>query len=158
MRLVPAAAIAILLSLGAPFGAGAQPAMPEFRYLAAPDTDFYGSDPDAMLDTDLDGCVRACTATEACAGFTFDARSSGCFPSAAMTARTPYAGALSAEKITADPAAIEAAEGRASALGFLAPEDITGARDQARLIGVSEAGGVFAALAAEIARSDAAAP
>jgi hypothetical protein len=149
MRLVPAAAIAILLSLGAPFGAGAQPAMPEFRYLAAPDTDFYGSDPDAMLDTDLDGCVRACTATEACAGFTFDARSSGCFPSAAMTARTPYAGALSAEKITADPAAIEAAEGRASALG---------SRDQARLIGVSEAGGVFAALAAEIARSDAAAP
>ena len=97
-----AAIVFILSALGLANGAmaqGEQTAIPEFRYVATPDTDFYGSDLDALFDTDLESCIRACTFNSRCAGFTYNARSSACFPKAAVSERTPYAGALSAEKL-----------------------------------------------------------
>jgi hypothetical protein len=158
MHHIKPAAIAIFLSLGLGAGVTAQTAIPDFRYRAAPDTDFHGADfhgadLDPLFGTDLDSCVRACTAMDACAGFTFNARAQACFPKAAMTGRSGCKGALSAEKVPADPAIAPGAETRAAALSFLGHADLDGARDQARLIGLGQSGGKTAMIAAAIARS-----
>lgn len=157
MHHIQSAAIAVLMILGLALGAAAQSAIPDFRYLAAPDTDFYGSDLDPMFDTDLDACIRACTANAACAGFTYNARAQACFPKAAMAGRTDYQGALSAAKIPVDPAIAQAGEDRAAALGFLGRVDLDGAREQARLIGLLHATGEIGEIGAEVAHGDGAA-
>ena len=40
----------------------AQDAVPGFRYIGSGDVDFFGADLDALFDTDLPSCVRACSA------------------------------------------------------------------------------------------------
>jgi hypothetical protein len=46
--------------LASPVTAG--PAIPSLRYQAYLDTDYYGSDLQALFDTDLASCQRACSA------------------------------------------------------------------------------------------------
>ncbi len=114
----------------------AQDAVPEFRFVATADMDFYGADLDALFDTDLPSCVRACTANSACSAFTFNARSGACFPKSRVSDRTPYDGALSAEKLATDPAVLRKSAKRAADLDFLGPKDLKKAHVQARDLGL----------------------
>ena len=156
-----AAIVFILSALGLANGAmaqGEQTAIPEFRYVATPDTDFYGSDLDALFDTDLESCIRACTFNSRCAGFTYNARSSACFPKAAVSERTPYAGALSAEKLPNAAALVQSGQSRVNDLAFLDGRDLERARDQARDIGLRHpAGGMDIEAVLDAARGRAAA-
>ncbi len=112
----------------------AQEAVPEFRYIVTNDVDFYGDDLDALFDTDLASCARACTAREACGAFTFNGRSNACFPKSDVSERQPYEGAVSARKIWADRGLQESADQAWSGLG-LPREDLDRAREQARDLG-----------------------
>ena len=54
--------------------------LPQVRYQSFADTDYYGSDLQALFDTDLRSCVRACSANRDCAGFSFNSKANACFP------------------------------------------------------------------------------
>ncbi|MCB1340370.1 MAG: alpha-2-macroglobulin family protein [Pseudooceanicola sp.] len=137
-----AALFTLILSLFTATTVGAQAALPEFRYVATPDMDFYGADLDAQFETTLDACERACSASSQCAAFTFNTRSRACFPKRAVTDRKAYVGAVSAEKIVTPRAALAPAQERAAQLSFLGESDLNAARDLARTLGLRhQAGG-----------------
>lgn len=133
--------------------AGADPAMPPDRFVVSTDTDFPGADLDALFDTDLDSCIRACDAQSACTAFTFNMKSNACFPKSAAQDRIPFVGALSAEKIPAPHEVRNRAETRAQDLGFVQDHDRKGAYTQAKRIGLlHRAGGKDAATLVDSAR------
>ncbi|MFK7752862.1 MAG: alpha-2-macroglobulin family protein [Sedimentitalea sp.] len=125
----------------ASLGAIAQQTVPDFRYVMTRDMDFYGADLDALFDTDLQSCVRACTATQACQAFTFNSRSNACFPKRGVTEQTPYTGAISAQKQATDARVLANANGLSANLGFLSDRDLTTARVLGRDIGLRHAAG-----------------
>ncbi|GHF41661.1 alpha-2-macroglobulin family protein [Seohaeicola zhoushanensis] len=131
----------LVLSLVTAASVSAQSAVPEFRYVVTRDIDFYGADLDAVFDTTLQSCERACSANAACSAFTFNSRSNACFPKRGVTDRKPYVGALSAEKIATAPAVRAAAAQRAARLGFLGTSDLADAEAIARNIGLRHQGG-----------------
>ena len=92
--------IAILAWIAMAVGstAVAQQALPEFRYIATRDMDFYGADLDSLFGTDLQSCVRACSANPQCGAFTFNSRSNACFPKRGVQDMTPFVGAVSARR------------------------------------------------------------
>ncbi|AAV93461.1 alpha-2-macroglobulin family protein [Ruegeria pomeroyi] len=122
-------------------GLSAQEAAPGFRYLATRDMDFYGEDLDALFDTDLQSCIRACSANNACNAFTFNARSNACFPKRGVSEQTPYQGALSAVKLPSPAAVRDRARQQAARLAFLPDRDLTRAVAQARDLGLRYAAG-----------------
>ena len=132
--------LALILTLMAGV-ARTEEAVPAYRFVVTPDVDFYGSDLEALFDTDLTSCVRACSATSRCTAFTFNSRSNACFPKADVSERTPYTGAVSAQK-EVTPVGVQDRAARAAAqLGFLPAKDITRARTQARDLGFSHRAG-----------------
>lgn len=136
----------------------AQQAVPDFRYVVTPDMDFYGSDLDALFDTDLEACVRACSAQTACAGFTFNTRSNACFPKSAVSKQTPYVGAVSAQKISTLSAVRKKSSTQQLTLEFLRDEDLDVAAKQARDLGLRHrAGGLDVEALLDAARARAAA-
>ena len=120
--------------------AGAQ-IVPEARFVVSRNVDFYGSDLQALFDTDLDSCLRQCAADAACAAFTFNARSNSCFPKSTISDRQPYDGAISAAKIPMDPALLQAARARAGDIGFLGEATLNAAGRDARDLGLRHASG-----------------
>ncbi|MDX2484818.1 MAG: alpha-2-macroglobulin family protein [Pseudodonghicola sp.] len=118
-----------------------QQPLPEFRYVVSNDMDFYGSDLDALFDTDLPSCLRACSANARCIAFTYNTRSNACFPKSQISERSPYVGALSAEKIATSAAALARGTERAADLDFLSEDDLTQARDRARDLGLMHRAG-----------------
>ncbi|MGV6849328.1 MAG: alpha-2-macroglobulin family protein [Marinibacterium sp.] len=124
MRLIRATgfwAIWLLIAAGAGI---AQTAVPEARFVITRDMDFYGADLEALFDTDLDSCLRQCSADPACVAFTFNARSNACFPKRAITDRRAYAGAISATRVATDPAVLAMAGNRAADLAFLGADSL----------------------------------
>ncbi|MFA3919905.1 alpha-2-macroglobulin family protein [Ruegeria hyattellae] len=120
-------------------GIGPQPAYSEtsaFRYVVSRDTDFYGSDLDALFDTDLNSCVRACSANARCTAFTFNSRSDACFPKTGVEKTEPYVGAISARKVATDAGVLELSRTRAGELEFLQIADFDLARAQSRDLGL----------------------
>ncbi len=113
-----------------------QEEMPGFRFVATQDMDFHGSDLDALFDTDLDSCVRACSNNRQCVGFTFNTRSNACFPKGAVNDQTPYEGAVSAVKQAMPEDKVRLVTGRTADLGFLRAEDLQKAFLQARDLGL----------------------
>ncbi|MBL3608171.1 alpha-2-macroglobulin family protein [Rhodovulum sulfidophilum] len=111
--------------------ASADNPLPDRRAVLWRDMDFPGGDLRTLLDTDLPGCLRACLSDTRCAAFTFNARSSACFPKARAEAPTPYAGAVSARIVATDPATLATAPARAAELDFLRDRDLAEARAQA---------------------------
>ncbi|MDG1354274.1 MAG: PAN/Apple domain-containing protein [Sulfitobacter sp.] len=87
----------IVLGLGAS-AVTAQTAIPEYRYVYTPDTDFYGADLGQLFDTTQAACARACDAQSSCIGFTYNTRSNACFPKSAVTRSEYFEGAQSARK------------------------------------------------------------
>ncbi len=122
-------------------GALAQNAVPGFRYVVTQDMDFYGADLDALFDTDLNSCVRACSANRECAAFTFNTRSNSCFPKSGLSDQTPYEGAISAQKIATAAEILQRGATRAQALNVLRDQDFTQAGDLARDLGLRHRAG-----------------
>ncbi|KAE9632295.1 alpha-2-macroglobulin family protein [Parasedimentitalea maritima] len=115
--------------------------VPPFRFVATKDVDFYGSDLQAIFDTDLKSCIRVCVNQDNCAGFSFNSRSNSCFPKSEIGESTAYEGAFSALKQQI-PSVIRArGELRASELSFVKPRDLNRARDLARDIGLRHPAG-----------------
>ncbi|WP_425044492.1 alpha-2-macroglobulin family protein [Primorskyibacter sp. S87] len=121
----------------------AQDIVPQSRLVGTAETDFYGEDLDALFDTDLDSCIRACAANSACRAFTFNNRAGACFPKRGVSRRDAFEGAVSAEKVDMDPDRLQAANARVSDLDFLRDEDLKGARHEADTIGLRHLGGIY---------------
>ncbi|MDP5220660.1 alpha-2-macroglobulin family protein [Ruegeria sp. 2205SS24-7] len=120
-------------------GISPQPAHAEtsaYRYVVTRDADFYGSDLDALFDTDLNSCVRACSANASCTAFTFNSRSDACFPKMGVEKTEPYLGAISARKVATDAGILELSLARARELEFLQRADFDRAQVQARDLGL----------------------
>lgn len=113
-----------------------QESIPPHRFVAVPDTDFFGSDLDAIFDTDLQSCVRICANRPNCAGFTFNTRSDSCFPKSAIGERQVFEGAISALKQPVAKSVRDLGDNRSTALGFLPTDDLERAALQARDIGL----------------------
>ncbi|TMV06890.1 alpha-2-macroglobulin family protein [Ruegeria sediminis] len=140
-RIVFLTASVICSFLVAAVGLQAQAGTSEFRYVVTRDADFYGSDLDALFDTDLPSCVRACSANGNCAAFTYNTRSRACFPKSGVNRQEPYVGAISARKVMTDPQVLSLTEARAVELAFLGQPDLDRARLQARDLGLRHSGG-----------------
>ncbi len=102
----------------------AQGAVPDNRFVVTGDVDFYGSDLDSIFDTDLQTCARACAINPDCRAFTFNGRSNACFPKSAVSDRTPFVGAISAERVPTDPAVLAGADALAARLAFVDEGDL----------------------------------
>ncbi|MCR8825333.1 alpha-2-macroglobulin family protein [Pseudosulfitobacter koreensis] len=109
----------------------AQDIVPDHRYVYSRDVDFYGADLTPLFDTTQSACTNACDANGACVAFTYNSRSNACFPKSAVTDRTPYAGAFSAERVATDPAVLAQQAQRVEDLKFLGQNDLEAARDLA---------------------------
>lgn len=123
----------LILTIIAFFWAGlvaAQDAIPQYRYILSQDVDFYGADRSALFDTNYDACQRACSADDQCVAFTFNRRSSACFPKSAVNDQQPYVGATSAVRVQADVRLRVAAQSRAEILN-LSADDLVAARNLA---------------------------
>lgn len=132
----------IALFLGLVQVAQAQDYLPERRLVTTRDVDFYGSDLQALFDTDIASCRNACLNDTRCRAFTFNSRSSSCFPKSAVTERQPYEGAISGEVIELDPGVEALAAKRGEELDrFLAKGDLGQALRLARDIGTMHPGG-----------------
>ncbi|MEW2914094.1 alpha-2-macroglobulin family protein [Leisingera sp. JC11] len=116
--------------------ARAQQAVPEFRYRAYADTDFFGSDLQPLFDTDVESCARTCSAQADCAGFVFNQRANACFPKSALGQSSPYAGAVSAVKQPAASGLAAAAASRAARLDFVPEQALQRAAGLARSLGL----------------------
>ncbi len=132
----------IISCLILPMASLAQTVMPEFRYITTRDADFYGSDLDALFDTDLASCIRACSANQRCTAFTYNTRSNACFPKSGVNRQEPYQGALSAQKMPTPEQTLTLGKTRAKALDFLGSKDLARAAQQAQELGfLHNAGG-----------------
>ncbi|WP_323781111.1 alpha-2-macroglobulin family protein [Thalassovita sp.] len=118
--------------------------VPERRFVLTRDVDFYGSDLQALFDTNYDACERLCLSDPNCKAFTFNQRSNACFPKSDISDRQPYEGAWSGEIFENPTRLIEAAATRAAAAPFLGPNDIEAARNQAQKIGWTHPAGQYA--------------
>ena len=131
----------LIMGLSAISPAAAESPVPPFRFVATKDVDFYGSDLQAIFDTDLQSCVRVCASQSNCAGFSFNSRSNSCFPKSAIGESSPYEGAFSAEKLQVAESIRAIGEQRAVELSFLRPSDLERAYDLARDIGLRHPAG-----------------
>ena len=120
-----------------------QSLLPEARFVVTQDMDFPGGDLQPQFGTTLDACRTICLADPACQAFTFNNRSNACFPKSGITARSPFAGATSAELRRTDPMLLETAPARAADLTFLDRGTLDRARAFALQIGfLHPAGGL----------------
>ncbi|SLN20284.1 hypothetical protein PEL8287_00838 [Roseovarius litorisediminis] len=123
--------------------ATAQSPVPERRQVVTQDVDFYGSDLAALFDTTLEACQRACLSNPKCQAYTFNKRSNACFPKSAVSEKTPYDGAISAEILATDPRVLSISDARQAELSFLSPSDLQGAGAFAGQIGARHPAGVW---------------
>ncbi len=103
--------------------AQAEPVIPPLRYQAFMDADYYGSDLQALFDTDLTSCQAACSAQSNCAGFSYNSRSNACFPKQSMQTASQFIGAISALKQIQPAALLAQGVARAERLGTLRKAD-----------------------------------
>ncbi|MCF3592707.1 alpha-2-macroglobulin family protein [Rhodobacteraceae bacterium LMO-12] len=135
---------ALTLVFGLALPAFSQDYLPDRRLVVSKDVDFYGSDLQALFDTDLRSCQNACLSDSNCRAYTFNERSKACFPKSGVTEKQPYEGASSAEVLLLDPAIAQIASARAAELdAFLPNRDLTNALRQAQQIGPLHPGGQY---------------
>lgn len=136
-RLFASVLLYIIASITFLPAAWAGPEVPDFRYRAFANTDFFGSDLHPLFDTDAEACARACSAQTDCAGFVFNQKANACFPKSALTQRSPYEGAFSALKQPA-PGGLQAeAAGRASRLDAIPDLELQRAAGLAQSLGLA---------------------
>ncbi len=115
--------------------------LPERRAVMTEGVDFPGGDLAPLFDVGFETCEATCLADTACRAFTYNRRSSACFPKSAAGTSTPYQGAISGRIVATDPAALAGAGPRAAELSFLRPEDFDAALAQARGLGAEHIAG-----------------
>jgi hypothetical protein len=108
------------------------------------DVDFYGSDLQNLFDTTYEACQKACLADTRCMAFTYNTKSSACFPKSQISEKQPFEGAISGEVYLANPRILGAAKARMGELGFLGQNDFQQAADLAGEIGDLHNGGPHA--------------
>ncbi len=121
----------------------AQDILPERRVIVTQDMDFPGSDLQPLFDTTLSACRTVCLSDAACRAFTFNTRSNACFPKSAVTARSPYQGAISAEVRDTDRQVLQTAAQAQDDLEWLGDQSLSAAHDLALEIGVMHPAGGF---------------
>jgi len=119
--------------------------VPDRRQVITSDVDFYGSDLQPLFDTSREACEAACLGNLSCMAYTFNTRSSACFPKSAVTERRPFDGAISAEILATEPSVLTHADARRAELDFLGDSDIARATGLARDISRRHPGGQYTA-------------
>lgn len=109
----------------------AESPIPDRRLSLVRDFDFPGGDLRSIFDTNLNACEAACLADPNCKAFTFNGRSSSCFPKSGATGREPYQGAFSGTVLTTSPAVLARGETRAAEIGIMSARDLEQAKDMA---------------------------
>lgn len=152
--------LASILALAFGFGpstviAQAESPVPERRLVVTENTDFYGSDIAQLFDTTLAACQRACLTDPNCRAFTFNTRSTACFPKFEAGRIEPFAGAISAFVRDTDAAVLSRVATRTAELRFLGATDLTIARREAEGLGARYPAGLNTAadLLAEAAQA-----
>ncbi|MAY44076.1 MAG: PAN domain-containing protein [Rhodobacteraceae bacterium] len=143
MRGLTSAIVTMVAGLAALPGVSGAQTIPESRFVVSRDVDFYGSDLQALFDTDLDACLRQCAADAACAAFTFNSRAGACFPKSSISDRKPYDGAISAAKMPTDPAVLRTATARLADIAFLGDDTLRDAGQDARDLGLRHSAGNY---------------
>ena len=143
-----AGALAVSTGLGGS-QAGAQSSaqvtpLPEKRMIVTLDQDFVGTDLSQIFDTTFDACRAACEEQGQCVGFTFNKRSSSCFPKGQISGQTAYVGAQSARVLPFEASVQDLAQNRAKDIAHLGPNTIGTARNLARDIGWIHPAGQYA--------------
>lgn len=105
--------------------------IPDRRAVVHRDMDFFGSDLSNIFDTTLRACESACLGTPACQAYTFNTNKNACFLKGAISERTEFVGAFSAEILTTDSRHVARALDRADMLDFLGAHDLKAALQQA---------------------------
>ncbi|KAB2886791.1 MAG: alpha-2-macroglobulin family protein [Albidovulum sp.] len=141
MRRLTLAALVAGLSLGNATQAQERDYLPERRAVMAEGVDFPGGDLVPLFDVGFETCEATCLADTACRAFTYNRRSSACFPKSVGGTPTPYQGAVSGRIVATDPAALAGARLRAAELSFLRTEDFDAALAQARGLGAEHIAG-----------------
>lgn len=139
-----ASALMLASPVVAPNPASADSAVPERRLILSRDVDFYGSDLQALFDTNYGACERLCLNDPSCKAFTYNEKSNACFPKSNISDRQPYEGAWSGEFDT-NPSDLHAnaAERAAAAAEFMGPGDLSSIRAQAQKIGWTHPAGHY---------------
>ena len=106
----------------------AEDLIPPRRLVLSEGVDLPGGDLAKIFDTTLDACERACLANAQCDAFTFNGRNGSCFPKSGPGEGAPYQGAWSGHVLTADPAAVAAAQARRAELTFVGDWEISNIR------------------------------
>ncbi len=133
--------IAFVFFLGIALEASAESPVPERRQVVTQDVDFYGADLQPLYDTTIEACRKACMSNQDCGAYTFNSRSSSCFPKEAMTELQSYEGAVSAEIFDTEKRVLELSNTRITDLTFLSGSDLAEARKLAEQIGAMHPGG-----------------
>ncbi|RLJ52015.1 hypothetical protein BCF46_2243 [Litoreibacter meonggei] len=105
--------------------------IPDRRMTLLRNVDFYGSDLTNIFDTSFDACTRACLTDPSCKAFTFNTKSSACFPKSDITNSEPFEGALSVKVTNASAAELRLAETQRGRASFLTERDLNAAYAQA---------------------------
>ncbi|MCP5074752.1 MAG: alpha-2-macroglobulin family protein [Rhodobacteraceae bacterium] len=108
------------------------PPIPERRVELFQSTDFFGSDLRNIFDVSYESCEAQCLADSACKAFTYNIKSSACFPKSAIGESSTFDGATSAAVIDTDPTIIAQSRQRAQDLAFLPAGFIASATKVAR--------------------------
>ena len=113
-------------------GPDAPALLPPRRLTLAADTDLPGGDIGRALDVTFQTCARACLQNPDCKALTYNQRQRACFPKGdGAGVPTPFAGAISARLMPADPAVLARAQARAAAAPFIERRMLGSARDLA---------------------------
>ena len=105
-----------------------QSPIPERTIELSENTDFFGSDLRNVFDVTFKDCVAVCLADGACKAFTYNRKSSACFPKSAVGEQSVFDGAVSVEVTNVSPAALELAMVRAQQLSVIPSGFIDSAR------------------------------
>lgn len=153
--------------LAPPVAGWSQDLVPERRSVVMSDADLPGGDIASVFDTDIAACERACLTNERCEAWTFNTVNNSCFLKADSGAASPFAGAVSARIVTADPGMNAQAKTRRAELDFLSDDQFgaalasasglgrtylangQGAEALLRMAAISEGRGDFAAASAD---------
>ncbi len=137
------AVAALVFALAAPVAA--QDLIPDRRLVLTENTDLPGGDLQAIFDTTIEACERACRTNPLCTAFTFNTRNGSCFPKSQPGAAEPFAGAFSGFVLTGDQAAEARAKTRAAELDFVQDWELPGTVQQAENLANAHVTGPYSA-------------
>ncbi len=110
--------------------------IPDRRAVVVENVDFYGGDLEPRFDTTFETCLNLCISDAACEAFTFNTKSSACFPKSGYDEARRFDGALSARIVSLPDATVTRMETRAAELDFLPSRYIDEAHRFVRRMGV----------------------